>query len=127
MICCLQQTTSQDEVRTTAWIYISAVPHELLTPPLVTGWCHICDHGCLEGVIDSEGVITCPITGRTSQQLISRQEERAMQRSSADASFRGADQELSSFSLARAYTQGLAQDTSVDLTVQVIIIIWFIY
>jgi len=77
------------------------------SPPFpVSGWSHICDHGCLEGVIDSEGVITCPVTGRTSQQLVSRQEERAMRRSAADASFRAADQELSSFSLARAYTQG---------------------
>ena len=70
------------------------------------GWSHICDHSCLEGIIDSEGAITCPITGRTSQQLVSRQEERAMRRSTADASFRAADLELNSFSLARAYTQG---------------------
>ncbi len=71
-----------------------------------TGWVHTCDHdGCREAVIDSEGVITCPITGRTSQRLVSHHEERVLQRS-ADAAFACADQELLSFSAAQAFTEG---------------------
>ena len=66
-----------------------------------------CDHGCHEGVTDAEsGSITCPVTGRTTQQLVSRHEERAMRREAADAAFLAADLELSSFSKARAYTEG---------------------
>ena len=66
-----------------------------------------CDHGCHEGVTDAEsGSITCPVTGRTTQQLVSRHEERAMRCEAADVAFLVADLELSCFSKARAYTEG---------------------
>ena len=68
---------------------------------------HVCDHSCPEGVIDSEGVVTCPVSGRMlQQQLMSKQEERAMNRSTADYAFQSADAELLSFSARRAFTQG---------------------
>ena len=72
-----------------------------------TGWVHVCDCSCPEGVIDSEGVVTCPVSGRIlQQQLMSKHEERAMNRAAADLAFQAADAELYAFSARRAYTEG---------------------
>ena len=67
----------------------------------------MCDQSCPEGVIDSEGVVTCPVSGRLlQQQLMSKEEERAMSRTAADYAFQSADAELLSFSAKRAFTDG---------------------
>ncbi|GAX74178.1 hypothetical protein CEUSTIGMA_g1627.t1 [Chlamydomonas eustigma] len=77
-----------------------------------TGWAHTCDQECGEGLIDAEGVITCPVTGLTSQCLMSKHEERALQRCSAeaDSAYHAADLELQGFSAARYYSEGYYAD-----------------
>ena len=68
---------------------------------------HLCDLSCREGIIDSDsGLITCPISGRTSLRLMAPHEEESMQQRSIDACFAAADQELQAFSVAKACTEG---------------------